>query len=297
MPSQNGEKVALRILDKAQATLDIEQLGFERGSLEDIKKAAAKPHGMILSCGPTGCGKTTTLYSILTHVDSPEKNIVTAEDPVEYQLAGINQLTVRPELGLTFARSLRSFLRQDPDIIMVGEIRDFETVDIAIKAALTGHLVLSTLHTTTASGSVVRLVNMGVEPFLITSSVILIAAQRLVRRICENCKEAYKIDEITSQKLQLKPGSKDTAYRGKGCKACNSTGYQGRLGLIETLVLTPGIRELILKRAEEHKIRDKARREGMRTLRENGIKKILRGDTTIDEILRVTVGDQNITLR
>jgi len=296
IPSSNGEKVALRILDKSQATLEVDKLGFEKESLEKLKEAAAKPHGMILLCGPTGCGKTTTLYSILKLVDSPEKNIITAEDPVEYQLEGINQLTVRPALNLTFASALRSFLRQDPDIIMVGEIRDFETVDISIKAALTGHLVLSTLHTTTASGSVVRLVNMGVEPFLITSSMILVAAQRLVRKICEDCKEPYKIDGETSKKLKLKPGGKFTAYRGKGCKACRNTGYKGRLGLIETLALSPEIRRLILEKSQEHLIREQARKEGMSTLRENGVKKILRGETTIEEVLRVTVGDQDVTL-
>ena len=296
IPSSNGEKVALRILDKAQAMLDLTKLGFEGENLEKLKKAAAKPHGMILLCGPTGCGKTTTLYSILKLVDSPEKNIITAEDPVEYQLEGINQLTVRPSLNLTFASSLRSFLRQDPDIIMVGEIRDFETVDIAIKAALTGHLVLSTLHTTTASGSVVRLVNMGVEPFLITSSMILVAAQRLVRRICENCKEPHRIDEVTSKKLGLKPGAKNTAYRGKGCKTCRDTGYKGRIGLMETLPLSPEVRRFILEKSQEHLIREQARREGMSTLRENGVKKILCGETTIEEVLRVTVGDQDIPL-
>lgn len=297
LPSSNGEKVALRILDKSQATLDLDKLGFEKEPLENIKKAAMKPHGMILCCGPTGCGKTTSLYAILKYVDSPEKNIITAEDPVEYQLEGINQLAVKPDLGLTFASSLRSFLRQDPDIIMVGEIRDFETVDISIKAALTGHLVLSTLHTTTASGSIVRLVNMGVEPFLITSSVILVAAQRLVRKLCEDCKESYKIDAQTAQKLQLKPSDKRIAFRGKGCKACQEMGYKGRVGLIETLVLSGQIRNLILEKSEEHKIREQARREGMHTLRENGIKKILRGATTIEEVLRVTVGDQDIATK
>ena len=296
IPSSNGEKVALRILDKSQATLDVKKLGFEEESLQKIIKASERPHGMILSCGPTGCGKTTTLYSILKYVDSPEKNIVTAEDPVEYQLEGINQLTVKPDLGLTFSSGLRSFLRQDPDIIMVGEIRDFDTVDIAIKAALTGHLVLSTLHTTTASGSIIRLVNMGVEPFLITSSVILVAAQRLVRKICEACKESYKIDETTAKTLQLKSGDKRVAYRGKGCKACRDTGYKGRIGLIETLLISPEIRKLILNKAQEHMIKEQARREGMITLRENGVAKVLRGETTLEEIIRVTVGDQDIVV-
>ena len=294
LPSSNGEKVALRVLDKSQATLDLDKLGFEKDALEEIKKMAMKPHGMILSCGPTGCGKTTTLYSILNYVDSPEKNIITAEDPIEYQLEGINQLTIKPDLGLTFASSLRSFLRQDPDVIMVGEIRDFETVDISIKAALTGHLVLSTLHTTTAPGSVVRLCNMGVEPFLITSSVILIAAQRLVRCICANCKEQYKVDAEIAKKLQLTPGDKNTVYRGKGCAACQKTGYKDRVGLVELLILTPEIRKLILEGAEENKLKEAARRAGMKTLRENGIKKVLRGVTTVEEILRVTIGDQDI---
>jgi len=296
LPSSNGEKVALRVLDKAQATLDLDKLGFEKEATENIKKIAQKPHGMILSCGPTGCGKTTTLYSILKHIDSPEKNIITAEDPVEYQLEGINQLTVKPALGLTFASSLRSFLRQDPDIIMVGEIRDFDTVDIAIKAALTGHLVLSTLHTTTASGAMVRLVNMGVEPFLITSSMIMVLAQRLVRKICMDCKKPYKIDDTTAKKLGLKPGGKNTAYIGKGCKKCQNTGYQGRVGLVETLVLSPEIRKLILAKAEERFIRRKVREEGMKSLRENGVAKILRGVTSVEEIFRVTVGEQDINV-
>ena len=296
LPSSKGENVALRILDKSQATLDLDKLGFEEESKEAIKEAARRPHGMILSCGPTGCGKTTTLYSILKFVDSPEKNIITAEDPVEYQLEGINQLTVKPSLNLTFAAGLRSFLRQDPDVIMVGEIRDFETVDIAIKAALTGHLVLSTLHTTTASASVVRLINMGVEPFLITSSMILVAAQRLVRKICGECKESYKIDEVTAKKLGLKSAGKNIAYRGKGCKACQKRGYKGRVGMVETLVISPGIRRLILERADEDKLRKQARKEGMKTLRENGAQKVLRGLTTVEEILRVTAGEQDVAV-
>jgi type IV pilus assembly protein PilB len=295
LPSSMGEKVALRILDKAQATLDISKLGFDRQSLEAIRDAAEKPHGMILICGPTGCGKTTTLYSILQHVNCKEDNIVTVEDPVEYLIEGINQVTSRPDIGLTFAGALRSILRQDPDTIMIGEIRDFETVDIAIKAALTGHLVLSTLHTTTATGSVIRLVNMGVEPFLITSSLIMAGAQRLVRKICLACKEEYELDKETAAKLKLGSGKeKVVLYRGKGCKSCFGSGYQGRVALIEVLTLTPKIRELILEGAQEHKIREEARREGMRTLRENGIQNVLDGVTTLDEIIRVTIGDQDM---
>jgi len=296
LPSSFGEKAALRILDKSQAMLDIEKLGFERQALEVIKESSSKPHGMILVCGPTGCGKTTTLYSILKHVDTPDKNIVTVEDPVEYDLKGINQVAIQPNIGLTFASSLRSILRQDPDIIMVGEIRDYETVDIAIKAALTGHLVLSTLHTTTASGSIVRLINMGVEPFLISSAVIMVAAQRLIRKICPRCKESYKQDESLIKKMGLEEFLKPpvTLYRGAGCKSCNNTGYKGRIGLIETLKLTPSVKELISHKEQEGRVKEQARKEGMKTLRENGLVKALAGVTTLEEIIRVTVGDQDI---
>jgi len=290
LPDNFGEKAAIRILDKATATLDIEKLGFEDDVLKAIRKTAERPHGMILVCGPTGSGKTTTLYSILKYTDNPEKNIVTVEDPVEYQLKGINQVTIRPSIKLTFASALRSILRQDPDIIMVGEIRDYDTVDITIKAALTGHLVLSTVHTTTASGSVVRLVNMGVEPFLISSSVILVAAQRLVRKICDDCKESYKMDAGTAKRLGMDTG-KLTFYRGKGCKKCMNTGYKGRVGLAEVMPMTPRVKELISSAAQEHQIKDAARKEGMKTLRENGLAKAQRGITTIEEVLRVTVGD------
>jgi type IV pilus assembly protein PilB len=295
IPSSMGEKIALRILDKSQATLDIEKLGFGSQSLDEIRKAASRPHGMILMCGPTGCGKTTTLYSIMQHVNSPDKNIVTVEDPVEYLIEGVNQVTSRPDIGLTFAAALRSILRQDPNIIMIGEIRDFETVDIAIKAALTGHLVLSTLHTTTATGSIIRLVNMGVEPFLLTSSLILVGAQRLVRKICQNCKEPYELLSDTASRLNIKlDKGKPLFYRAKGCDKCFHTGYKGRVGLIEVLTLTPKIRALILENAQEHRIREEARREGMITLRENGIKAALEGITTLEEILRVTAGDQDL---
>lgn len=295
LPSSKGEKVALRILDKSQATLDIEKLGFDQKSLEDIKRLSKRPHGMILVCGPTGCGKTTSLYSILELINSAEKNIVTVEDPIEYIIQGINQVTARHDIGLTFASTLRAILRQDPNVIMIGEIRDIETVDIAIKAALTGHLVLSTLHTTTAAGSITRLVNMGVEPFLITSSLILVGAQRLVRKICPACKESYALSEDAVEKLKIKvKGSKAIVYRGKGCEACRGTGYKGRLGLMEILTLTPKIRTLILEGAQEYQIRDAARVEGMRTLRENGLQSVQEGVTTLDEVLRVTVGDQDI---
>jgi len=292
LPSNMGEKAALRVLDKSQAKLNIDSLGFEKKPLEDIKKISQRPHGMILVCGPTGCGKTTTLYSVLKHVDSPEKNIITVEDPVEFQLFGINQVNVRADIGLTFASVLRSILRQDPDIIMVGEIRDFLTVDIAIKAALTGHLVLSTLHTTTATGSIIRLVNMGVEPFLITSSVLMVAAQRLIRRICPKCKEEIKLDSRSAKQFGI--NSKTTVYKGAGCKACQQTGYKGRVGLMETLILSPKIKDLIMDRAQEHVITEAAKKEGMRTLRQNAIKKMIDGFTSPEEVLRLTVGDQEI---
>jgi len=293
LPGSFGEKAALRILDKTTAMLGLEKLGFEENPLKALREAADRPHGMILVCGPTGCGKTTTLYSILKSIDTPEDNIVTVEDPVEYQLEGINQVTIKPAIGLTFASCLRSILRQDPDIIMVGEIRDFDTVDIAIKAALTGHLVLSTIHTTTASGSIVRLLNMGVEPFLISSSIILVAAQRLVRKVCPECKESYKLDEATAEQLGLEP--KQIVYRGKGCGKCMNTGYKGRVGLMEALPLTLRIRELVSGGAQEQQIREAARKEGMATLRENGVEKILKGTTTVEEIFRVTAGDQDIS--
>jgi len=294
LPSSFGEKIALRILDKQQAMLDIEKLGFSPGAIEKLKKMVKYPHGMILVTGPTGSGKTTTLYSILKFVDSPEKNIVTVEDPVEYQLSGINQVTARPEIGLTFAAALRSILRQDPNVIMIGEIRDYETVDIAIKSALTGHLVLSTLHTTTSCGAVVRLVNMGVEPYLIDSSLICVVAQRLVRKICSYCKEEVVIKKeiIDALKLNLEGSKKPVFYKGKGCKQCFSSGYSGRVGISEILILTPAIRELVLKQAQEHALKQQARKEGMRTLREEGVKAVLEGQTTLEEILRVTAPDE-----
>jgi len=310
LPSSLGEKVALRILDKSQAMLDIEKLGFSEEAILRLKKLAISPHGMILVCGPTGSGKTTTLYSILKFVDSSEKNIVTVEDPVEYQLEGINQVTARPEIGLTFANSLRSILRQDPNIIMIGEIRDYQTVDIAIKSALTGHLVLSTLHTTTASGAISRLINMGVEPYLINSSVICVMAQRLVRKICPFCKESYiiKKDIIDNLKLNLDTSTSLSAngersrtigkiknlefFRGKGCGHCFNMGYSGRTGIVEVLVLSQAVRELILQRSQEHIIKQQARKEGMKTLRENGIEEALKGATSIEEVLRVTAPDE-----
>ena len=294
LPSSFGEKVAMRILDKSQATLDIEKLGFSEEAVLKLKKISKLPHGMILVCGPTGSGKTTTLYSILKFVDSPEKNIVTVEDPVEYQLEGINQVNARPEIGLTFASALRSILRQDPNVIMIGEIRDYETVDIAIKSALTGHLVLSTLHTTTASGAIVRLVNMGAEPYLINSSLVCVVSQRLVRQVCSYCKEqvAIKQDIIESLKLNVNKIKKPQFFRGKGCSHCFNMGYSGRTGIAEVLLLSQKVRELILNREQEHVIKQQARLEGMKTLREDGVEAALKGLTSLEEILRVTAPDE-----
>lgn len=294
LPSSYGEKVALRILDKSQANLDMKKLGFSDYALEVLGKVSLLPHGMILVCGPTGSGKTTTLYAVLKSVDSPDKNIVTVEDPVEFQLNGINQVTAKPEIGLSFAAALRSILRQDPNIIMIGEIRDYETVDIAIKSALTGHLVLSTLHTTTAAGAVVRLVNMGVEPYLINSSLVCVMAQRLVRKVCSYCKEAHilKNEFADSLKLDTETAGKLQFYKGKGCRHCFNTGYSGRTVIAEVLQLSPKIRELILKGSQEQFIKQQARLEGMKTLREDGFAAVLKGQTTIEEVLRVTAPDE-----
>ncbi len=294
LPSTYGEKVALRILDKSQANLDMKKLGFSDYALEVLRKMSLLPHGMILVCGPTGSGKTTTLYAVLKSVDSPDKNIVTVEDPVEFQLDGINQVTARPEIGLSFAAALRSILRQDPNIIMIGEIRDYETVDIAIKSALTGHLVLSTLHTTTAAGAVVRLVNMGVEPYLINSSLVCVMAQRLVRKVCPSCKEMYvlKNEIAASLKLDTAKIGKLQFYKGKGCERCFNTGYSGRTVIAEVLQLSSKIRELILSGSQEQFIKQQGRLEGMKTLREDGLAAALKGETTIEEVLRVTAPDE-----
>lgn len=294
LPSSFGEKVALRVLDKSQATLDIDKLGFGEEAVARLKKVAKLPHGMMLVCGPTGSGKTTTLYSILKFVDSSDRNIVTVEDPVEYQLEGINQVTARPDIGLTFASALRSILRQDPNIIMIGEIRDYETVDIAIKSALTGHLVISTLHTTTASGAIARLINMGVEPYLIDSSLVCVVAQRLVRKVCPYCREGHTIkkDVAESLKLNLDKIKKAEFFRGKGCERCFNLGYSGRIAIVEVLLLTARVRELILARSQEHIIKEQARKEGMKTLRENGLQEALHGVTSLEEVLRVTAPDE-----
>ncbi|MFA5147511.1 MAG: ATPase, T2SS/T4P/T4SS family [Candidatus Omnitrophota bacterium] len=294
VPTAFGEKVALRILDKSQAMLDVDKLGFEKEPLEVLKKAAKRPHGMILVCGPAGSGKTTTLYSVLKNIDAPDKNFVTVEDPVEYLLPGINQVNINANIGLTYAACLRSILRQDPNVIMVGEIRDLETVDIAIKAALTGHLVLSTLHTNTATGVIMRLVNMGVEPFLISSSVVMVGAQRLIRKVCPRCKESYDIPKPILEKLKIKVPSADMKfYRGRGCEYCFKTGFRGRIGLMEAVAINSELRDLIAKRAHETQIYEAARRAGLVTLRESGLRKVFEGSTTLEEVVRVTLGEQD----
>jgi type IV pilus assembly protein PilB len=291
LPSSYGEKAGIRVLDQQNATLDLEKLGFTGKPLEDLKQSVARPHGMILVCGPTGSGKTTTLYSALKFIDSPEKNIVTVEDPIEFDLRGINQVNARSEIGLTFSAALRSILRQDPDIIMVGEIRDIDTLDIAVKAALTGHLVFSTLHTNTAPGAVTRMVNMGLEPFLVSSSVIMIAAQRLVRKICTKCRESYDVDDDIRKSVGINNKDLKTFFRGAGCKFCFGTGYKGRVGIIEVLTLDQAIKRLVMDKATEHELKQQAIKSGMISLRQDGILKAAEGLTTLEEVIRVTAGD------
>ena len=291
LPTLFGEKIVMRLLDKDNLRLDMTKLGFEPESLAKLEEAIFKPWGMVLVTGPTGSGKTNTLYSALAKVNSPEVNIMTAEDPVEFNLPGINQVQMKEAIGLNFAATLRSFLRQDPNIILVGEIRDFETAEIAIKAALTGHLVLSTLHTNDAPSTINRLMNMGIEPFLVATSVQLIAAQRLARRICQNCKEPV---EMAPQALLNLGFKKDevgtfTVYKGRGCEKCNNTGYKGRVGLVEVMIIDDDIRELILSGGTAIDIKRKAAESGMISLRRSGLIKIKDGITTIEEVVRETV--------
>ena len=294
IPILFGEKVVLRLLDKSALQLDMTKLGFEESSLEDLRNAIHRPVGMILVTGPTGSGKTTTLYSALSELNKETENIITAEDPIEYNFMGINQVQMHEEIGLTFASSLRSFLRQDPDIIMVGEIRDFETAQIAVQAALTGHLVLSTVHTNDAPGTVTRLIDMGIEPFLISSAIILILAQRLVRKICMDCREPIKVHPQLLIDLGILPDEVKSfpVYKGKGCPICNGTGYKGRVGLYEVMPMKDEIKELILSRASTSEMKKEAIRLGMKTLRQSGIFKIKDGVTTVEEVLRTTMEDR-----
>ena len=291
LPTLFGEKVVLRLLDKDKLMLDMTKLGFEQSSLTRFKTQIEKPWGMVLVTGPTGSGKTNTLYSAISALNTPETNIMTAEDPVEFNLAGVNQVNVRESIGLTFAAALRSFLRQDPNTILVGEIRDFETAEIAVKAALTGHLVLSTLHTNDAPSTVSRLMNMGIEPFLVASSVNLICAQRLVRRVCVKCKQPHPLPPPALMDIGFSSEDAHTVVpmRGAGCDTCNNTGYKGRVGLYEVLEVTDDLRELILTGASALDLRKKAIEEGMITLRNSGLLKVKEGVTTTEEVTRETV--------
>jgi len=294
IPVLYGEKVVLRLLDKSALQLDMTKLGFEESSLADLKAAIHRPVGMILVTGPTGSGKTTTLYSALSELNKETDNIITAEDPIEYNFMGINQVQMHEEIGLTFASSLRSFLRQDPDIIMVGEIRDFETAQIAVQAALTGHLVLSTVHTNDAPGTISRLIDMGIEPFLISSAIILILAQRLIRKVCMECREPIKVHPQLLIDLGIPPDEVKSfpVYKGKGCSLCNNTGYKGRVGLYEVMPMKEEVKELVLSRASTSEVKREAIRLGMKTLRQSGIAKIKEGVTTIEEVLRSTIEDR-----
>src|SRR5262244_2308711 len=291
LPTIFGEKIVLRLLDKENLRLDMTQLGFEPASLEKFTRNINKPYGMVLVTGPTGSGKTSTLYSALQSLNTPETNIMTAEDPVEFNLPGINQVQMKESIGLNFAAALRSFLRQDPNIILVGEIRDFETAEIAVKAALTGHLVLSTLHTNDAPSTISRLMNMGIEPFLVATSVHLIQAQRLVRRICKECKTEVRVpvEAVVDVGFAPSEAKEVKAFKGAGCSACNGTGYKGRVGLYEVMEVTDDMRELILIGASGLELRKKAIEQGMLTLRQSGLEKIRQGLTTIDEVVRETV--------
>ncbi len=298
-----GEKIVMRILDQTSLKVNLEDLGFEPKTLDRFKSGIASPYGIILVTGPTGSGKTTTLYSALTSVNSIDTNVMTAEDPVEYMLHGVNQVQCKPEIGLTFAAALRSFLRQDPDVIMVGEIRDFETAEIAIKASMTGHLVLSTLHTNDAPGTIGRIVNMGIEPFMVTTSVILVQAQRLVRKICKDCKFEIKPRAEQISQFGITPelirridlphiNEKNMMfYKGKGCESCNNSGSRGRIGVYEVMMMSERLRDIILNGGSTDDIRRQAIEEGMLSLRESALRKALTGMTSLEEVLRVTMGE------
>lgn len=291
LPTLFGEKIVLRLLDKDKLMLDMTKLGFEPQSLEIFKRNIAKPYGMVLVTGPTGSGKTNTLYSALQSLNTPETNIMTAEDPVEFNLPGINQVQMKEQIGLNFAAALRSFLRQDPNIVLVGEIRDFETAEIAIKAALTGHLVLSTLHTNDAPSTISRLVNMGIEPFLVATSVNIIQAQRLIRRVCKDCKQEQNLppEALVEIGFTAEEAPQVKTYKGKGCPTCNGTGYKGRIGLYEVMEVTDELRELIIIGASAIELRKRAVELGMLTLRQSGLYKIREGVTTIEEVVKETV--------
>jgi type IV pilus assembly protein PilB len=291
LPTLFGEKIVMRLLDKDNLVLDMTRLGFEPESLAKFERQILRPYGMVLVTGPTGSGKTNTLYSSIARVNTPETNIMTAEDPVEFNLHGINQVQMKEQIGLNFATALRAFLRQDPNIILVGEIRDFETAEIAVKAALTGHLVLSTLHTNDAPSTINRLMNMGIEPFLVATSVNLICAQRLVRRICKDCKEEIQLpaQALVEIGFPVEEAGKVRLYKGRGCPNCNNTGYRGRVGLFEVMEITDDLRELILSGASAMELRRKGMEDGMITLRLSGLQKLRDGQTSVEEVVRETV--------
>ena len=291
LPTLFGEKIVMRLLDQDKLMLDMTKLGFEPESLSTFEDAIARPWGLVLVTGPTGSGKTNTLYSAISKINTPVTNIMTAEDPVEFNLVGVNQVQMRENIGLNFAAALRSFLRQDPDTILVGEIRDFETAEIAVKAALTGHLVLSTLHTNDAPSTVNRLMNMGIEPFLVASAVNLIAAQRLVRRVCANCEEEAPMPASALEEIGFTPEEASTVVprKGAGCETCNDTGCKGRIALYEVMAVTDTLREMILVGASTLELRRSAIEHGMLTLRASGLRKIAAGQTSVEEVLKETV--------
>jgi len=296
VPTIFGEKIVSRILDREMLQLDLTKLGFEKKSLKLFESAIVKPFGIVLVTGPTGSGKTNTLYSAVSNLNAQEKNIMTAEDPVEFYMPGINQVNIKEEIGLSFAASLRAFLRQDPDIMLVGEMRDFETVDIAVKAALTGHLVFSTVHTNDAASTIIRLINMNVEPFLISDALILIVAQRLIRRLCKKCKEEHKISPEALIDIGFSPeeAEKVKPMKSKGCSLCNESGYKGRTGLFEVMEVTNDIRDLILTKSQPKDIKMLAMQNGMASLRMSGLAKIKDGVTSIEEVLRETIKDAEV---
>ncbi len=293
LPTLFGEKVVLRLLDKSNLQLDMTKLGYEEEALAHFKKEIHKPFGMVLVTGPTGSGKTVSLYSALSELNKTSENISTAEDPVEFNFAGINQVQMHEEIGLNFAAALRAFLRQDPDIIMIGEIRDFETAEIGVKAALTGHMVLSTLHTNDAPSTINRLLNMGIEPFLVSSAVNLISAQRLGRRVCSECKEPEELttDALVSAGIPADKIGSFVTYKGRGCTNCNDTGYRGRIGIYQVMPMFEGIKEMVLSGANTAEIKQESMRLGVKTMRQSALTKLMEGVTTLEEVLRCTVGD------
>jgi general secretion pathway protein E len=293
IPVQHGERVVMRILEKGTFLFGLEELGMQRRDYELVDHILKSAHGIVLVTGPTGSGKSTTLYAALQRINRPDVNVITVEDPVEYQMQGVGQIEVRPKIGLTFAAALRSILRQDPDVILVGEIRDMETAEMAVHASLTGHVVFSTLHTNDSAGAITRLINMGIEPFLVTSSTIAILAQRLVRRVCDHCKKGYIPDRESLLELGVSPEEHagQMVYRGEGCEKCMGRGYHGRTGIFELLVMTPRVQDMVLQGSDSNAIKREARRYGMRTLREDGASKVFLGHTTIEEVLRVTRDD------